>query len=701
MITSLTNIEESTDALSKGLLGFKMNLNCFDPTTNGMEWEGNPIYTYPNQGEGVPKPWITVDSITDVGGNASAEPTNVETNAPNQDFPVFTYCSMAPWWNDGGWWCQLDSIPWNGTDETNPATGGGTCAHSGWGIKNFPCSSNECLKCQYVDAINCSTSLNTGSDNYCISDKFGGVGCFTCHDGPTKTLPYAIGYAIKNDMNAYHGSTGNAVPHCGVGTQTHQYIGNIPWNNWLIGTHFFGARTISGDDGLPVFGIDYILAECNRKYLSLGCTGGYCDKGTNYDGLSISGPTQVDRANMNKKDGWIPSFVDPTDKSTWPDSASFTTQPGCLHGEWTFPLTTQNTTDKSTTFQDTINSFSQEGPSVFCTGGSVGINEHSLQADQKALASPPKLLTGFYVGLGYWLNDMLKEITDYKIGFLRDYIIIKTFASVYCTCLYGDTTTTADSLSTIRGQWFTSNENTPWDNSSWLTGNGAPFGNVLLNPPFTSTGSSYAKIIALFPEFPFSTPLMQLTNYKNFHVGSRGVVTLTVPVDGFRMKNLLNSNNTVNSDKFKAQILQPLCGETKKSAQLGLGKTILVTYTGIGYSSQSIFTTTTKTNENNYIGTATPIVFDPTDYNTNTLWPNKTHAWIQDGGLVASSGTGTPLIEAFYNITVTITYWSPGLALLFLTSVDQNRTNVTDQSPDMIPVLKIFWKIRDTFQLFI
>ncbi len=113
MITSLTKIEESTDALGKGLLGFMMNINEYIPEETR--------YIYPPKATA----WITVTTTNPkTTTKASGSPisyTNL-TKAGRENWngkPVFDWCKAPEnnWGDDQDWWCySAKPGPWNGTN---------------------------------------------------------------------------------------------------------------------------------------------------------------------------------------------------------------------------------------------------------------------------------------------------------------------------------------------------------------------------------------------------------------------------------------------------------------------------------------------------------------------------------------------------------------------------------------------------------
>ena len=147
-----------------------------------------------------------------------------------------------------------------------------------------------------------------------------------------------------------------------------------------------------------------------------------------------------------------------------------------------------------------------------------------------------------------------------------------------------------------------------------------------------------------------------------------GKITLTLPIDGFRMRTLINSSGDIQGDNFKLNILNPIIGCIKLSGQSSQKcppyqideNSFSTKYSGISYSNNWNFKTC-KTSKTDYVSN-NPISVSKVP--VNTLWPENTHAWIQDDGTV-KSGT---MIEAFYYVSVDITKFSPGLAALYLST---------------------------------
>ena len=235
--------------------------------------------------------------------------------------------------------------------------------------------------------------------------------------------------------------------------------------------------------------------------------GGYCDQGDNYDTNVVKGQFAATWVTMAKKGGWVPVTI--------PSSDINNVQPGWLQGVWTFPITSQNfKTKKSPSWQDTLQYFASDGkdfalfknpskPTIMNSDNPVAVL--GVKSDQKDQQPLMTLTPTLKAGLGAWLNDMLGSIEDYKAGFLRDYVIIRSFATVYATCMYGIDDKTDAPLVTIRGDWFGNNFQVPWSCNVLLKDNEAPFGNEMLNT-FSNLESSYKLTQGTMLSLPYCIP---------------------------------------------------------------------------------------------------------------------------------------------------------------------------------------------------
>jgi hypothetical protein len=707
MIKSLAEIVESTDALSKGLLGFKMNIN---QNLNDSGWDSD-LYTYPDKDEKKPytEPWIQLFGDIQIGTHDTGElkapadcPSPHSTPRGDGGHCASDYTDWEVTFNCGhngavsqSFWCNNEKEgQWSlGFMGTAPK---GTCAQDGWGSNTpFVISDSEGLQCQYIDAMSGVGGMDW-TPRGCLDCKDTQNTCSTARDN--NCFPYAVGFDMRNYQNAFHG--GDMGPNtgeiCGVATETYQYWGQIASENWVLGGKdlpgkFLGSRTISGD-GLPVYNTDYLLAQCNRKYFinenrkENSCKGGYCDMGDNYSG------TDQTEATMAKKDGWVPKFNGCTETGCMK-----TKQPGWLRGEWTFPITTQSTqpatsscidnnectsgqfcyTDVCYT-QDTLGYVASQGP------GKCVINTNwtktSVQLDdKKGPLTSPTLVTNAYTGIGPWLEDMLNTtgtLSDPKTGFLRDYVIIRSFASAYCATLYGYADTSANKC---RENWSEDgiNDFQPIWNAEGLLGKNNVFGEQL----YDQLKDSF-QIDPKTNQIPFFTELGDLTQkpgevFTSSSTASTGL-SITLPVDGFRMNEILNpSRNGIDTTQFQSKILTPLIGRGKISQpssgggpedenDYAIGSNFTIKYKGIGYTKDTPFATTMQTSSDDY-STRISNTITPSNIDSGILWPTSTHAWILKDGSVG--GSSKVMIEALYYVTVDIEKWNPALALLYLSTV--------------------------------
>ena len=164
---------------------------------------------------------------------------------------------------------------------------------------------------------------------------------------------------------------------------THQ--GVILWNNWLLGKdpknqNFYGSRTFSEETPLnyndpfntkgiptkPIFDKDYDIKPAN-------CCSGTACKGT-CTGHRCTTPATSNASAV----GWI-------------------------NGEWTFPLTTQSTS-QTPNKQDTLNYMSARRGKYAMT------NPLGLQPPPKNLVPIPTLSPGAYAGLALWLRDLVNSV---------------------------------------------------------------------------------------------------------------------------------------------------------------------------------------------------------------------------------------------------------------------------------------------------
>ena len=695
-IYSLSKIQESTDALSKGLIGFEMNLNQSSDTS----WQKGKVglYTFPSPDPNTPDyrtPWIDIIKTADVTTNDTGPIKHL--NDPSKlNNPRFDLCDDG---GPAGIWCDDSPVP--GYWAKGHFAGlrfnckPNTCCNRFWYTKG-DCpddgSKEYCMRCQYIDASvddekgcqDCPGILSACSDP-------------TNSDFTTSCYPYATGFGINTYQNGFIPSI------CLAATRTHQYWARIPWTNWLIKSNFLGNRTISSTskDGLPVYGTDYLLAQCNRNYefIKDTCRGGYCDNGSNYESNVDDGEISQTVAQMAVKGGWVPQYMSNDEIKT--------PQPGWLRGEWTFPVKTQSQTPITKNCNDCVNTnemcidnvcYLQDTLGFVTSAGANSSLSSGAASWSSKVSGPlanPVLPAGHSIGLEYWLADML-TIQDPKVGFLRDYAIIRTFTSAYCATLYGykspDGVIKKSPLQ-VQGNWSVNPDSglrDLWEAKALLTGGvTSPFQGNLYNPI-----SSSFDCPPPCDRVPFYTQLTKITILPEdvFTVSKNSTVNFTLPIDGFRMKSILKLDSSgivkgIDSELFQNNILTPLLGSgsitsykedpskpTKINDPLPVIDTssYSITYNGISYTDSKPFATTVKTSESSYKIPTTPggssnFPVEPDNIDKDILWPQKTHAWIQEDGSVGSNDT--LMIEGFYYVTVTIKKWNVALAAFYLATV--------------------------------
>ena len=695
-IYSLSKIQESTDALSKGLIGFEMNLNQSSDTS----WQKGKVglYTFPSPDPNTPDyrtPWIDIIKTADVTTNDTGPIKHL--NDPSKlNNPRFDLCDDG---GPAGIWCDDSPVP--GYWAKGHFAGlrfnckPNTCCNRFWYTKG-DCpddgSKEYCMRCQYIDASvddekgcqDCPGILSACSDP-------------TNSDFTTSCYPYATGFGINTYQNGFIPSI------CLAATRTHQYWARIPWTNWLIKSNFLGNRTISSTskDGLPVYGTDYLLAQCNRNYefIKDTCRGGYCDNGSNYESNVDDGEISQTVAQMAVKGGWVPQYMSNDEIKT--------PQPGWLRGEWTFPVKTQSQTPITKNCNDCVNTnemcidnvcYLQDTLGFVTSAGANSSLSSGAASWSSKVSGPlanPVLPAGHSIGLEYWLADML-TIQDPKVGFLRDYAIIRTFTSAYCATLYGYKSPDGvikNSPLQVQGNWSVNPDSglrDLWEAKALLTGGvTSPFQGNLYNPI-----SSSFDCPPPCDRVPFYTQLTKITILPEdvFTVSKNSTVNFTLPIDGFRMKSILKLDSSgivkgIDSELFQNNILTPLLGSgsitsykedpskpTKINDPLPVIDTssYSITYNGISYTDSKPFATTVKTSESSYKIPTTPggssnFPVEPDNIDKDILWPQKTHAWIQEDGSVGSNDT--LMIEGFYYVTVTIKKWNVALAAFYLATV--------------------------------
>jgi len=534
------------------------------------------------------------------------------------------------------------------------------------------------VSCQYI---------YTKDDGKLTGNTSGG--CPKC-PSLTTDYPYALGYYRKTTDNilqwtgvapiccqAWGGWFGQCPFLIGVNATTYNFGLLLKWNNWLLGQNCYGSRILSGKDdktntAIPVYNTDYNLesATChNKPYTEDGseCKTNLC--------TSSSMATNI----TGGVSGWI-------------------------NGEWTFPLTTQNTAKPSTTTQDTLNYYS----------ASAGWNSMTNllpsrlpdPSSKSTLATPPPLKPNMSTGLASWLKDLVTNTAttyyggDFQgPGFIRDYMIVKTFASAYCSMLYGNITeknlTDPNNILPIqaRNNWqnqLADDFTDVWRGNALLNGDTAPFDKILYN----QISESFATESKTDNTLPFLNNLSSMTLLGNqqlhpFTIDADNNVYLQVPVDAFRMKEMLGGDYTgIAPANFLDFIIYPLLrGDHSKNGMISTklnqtpsvesdpefeskGNYLAATYkySGLRYTNPSkVFQETSKTKSGDYntqINTLTAL----SAIDKDLLWPLNTHATISNSNIIVPSdgGSGIPIIECLYYITVKIKKWSPALAFLYL-----------------------------------
>ena len=198
---------------------------------------------------------------------------------------------------------------------------------------------------------------------------------------------------------------------------------------------------------------------------------------------------------------------------------------------------------------------------------------------------------------------------------------------------------------------------------------------ALLVPKFWRRGKSQILVsdrqATTLGTLPFLGQLSGLVVKNNdmFTVSSssNNILRLTLPIDGFRMKQIVNPDGTINPDSFNGTILKALYGcfsnttPTQTCALPTISKMFKVSYGGISYTSPP-FSKTTKTNNQSY--STKTFSYDHTQMKSGALWPPKTHAWVDN--------YESTIIEAFYYVTTTIESFNGcvGLAAMYLATVE-------------------------------
>jgi hypothetical protein len=683
---TINKITESKAALANGLLGFQMNLvhstagislDLGSPVTSSVSADDNILG--PCDGGATPSGacrYRTTDSdqlpVHNVFGEGADDSTD---NCCDFFLQIPFYC-------DGG------------------AEGGGRYASS-WGNPplKLTCEDDLCkaysggngyasgpgLSCEFLEK-------NTGP---CEGEGCGKGGCASCAEYDPKN-PYTLYYRLQTTNNEFI-KTGTGMTPCpctvypcpfkiGVSSTMTTQQGVILWNNWVLGkdlkdSNFYGSRTFSGATPLnvndpfntkgittePIFDTDYDIQPPNCNSIDGTCTGNRCTQ---------------DPDSPKKATGWI-------------------------NGEWTFPLTTQSTSPTPNK-QDTLNyMFARWGKNAMT-------NSLTLPSDPKPLVPIPTLPPNTYAGLALWLRDLVNSVqttysSDQGPGFIRDYMIAKTFASAYCSTLYGSVNV---ALLKDQNNVFPNQARVNWGylnitdfidvwQGSQLVGDSptASFNKILMDRISDSFNETPGN------DLPFLTQLRGITLLNNQQLDPFPVdgndVYLQVPVDVFRMQQILKNTSSITTENFNDIIITPLLrGNTaingiitppgdknpskEPSPQFESNEdgSLKATYkySGLTYvNPTTVFATTCKTKSGDYNSQIVTIT-DLSVIDKNSLWPLNTHATINSQNQVVSEdgGNGTPMIECLYYITVKIKKWSPALAFLYL-ATNEGRTVIPQQ----------------------
>jgi len=467
--------------------------------------------------------------------------------------------------------------------------------------------------------------------------------CATCKTSGPSGNPHYMGYTNKTNSSKFSSSSigVDGYVDCVINSTTTSYWSQILWENYWLLPNLYGASTGT---------------KLNQDYSINSCTGG-----------------SSQACSLGKR-------CSPSQLSTLEDTKL---SPGWIRGVWTFPISTQSTNEEKV--QDTLNYFATNTSGRYLNGT---LTQSSSTLTPANPPEPPKLIWDQCGGFISWITDMLANIESPQIGFIRDYMIVKSFASVYCGTLYGflgdDTTKVLPRA--VRNNWQ-ANDSTDftavWQGTKLLsTDPGSPYGDMLFNQIKESFGST-APNQSLLPYHSLLKSMTMLSTQKPFTYED-DIMYLTLPLDAFRMRSLCDGGN-FDTTKFVNNIVVPLIGKgmigsvtipssTELLPDFDFDK-LQISYTGLTYTDTSIFTKTMQTKTSNYSATPSPLpTIQVKDIDKNVLWPLDTHATINsDGVIVSSTGDKKPCIECFYYITVGIKTWSPGLAFLYLTTEGSPR----------------------------
>ncbi len=519
-------------------------------------------------------------------------------------------------------------------------------------------------------------------------------GCPSCADENTQ-YPYTLSYRLQTTKNTFVMKglgfdpcpCASAFATCpfqiGVASIMSTWHSLIDWDNWVLGEdpenqNFYGSRTFSGKTPLnsndpfntkklttkPIFDTDYNIkpAECD----------------------SLGGPCSANRC---------------TESPNTTKMAS-----GWINGEWTWPLTTQNTSAVQSK-QDTLNYISTDGlAKMVMTQKLVPSGKFSCP-----LCPIPPLKPGRKAGLALWLRDLVNCVQmtyssgQQGPGFIRDYMIVKTYASMYCSTLYGSINLASPQAQDnvlphiARANWgYTDYPDfvEVWQGSQ-LVGDSttAAFNKILYDQIDTSFDGPPGGNLPFLSQLRGMTPLLNIQQLDPFPVQG-DVVYLQVPIDAFRMQQLFKNTTVLTAENFNNIIITPLLrGDTSNGIITPKGKSqrqeqppvfasnedgslnATYRYSGLTYvEPTTVFATTCKTNNKAYNSQINNLP-NLSVIDKDLLWPLNTHATINSDNQVVTEdgGDGTPMIECLYYIIVEIQTWSPALAFLYLAT----KENIT------------------------
>ncbi len=726
----ITDIGESTTALGSKILGFKFNIGILQDMTFNTGNDSNELQkiTVSSCGMDKQKVWNDLgnpDSGTDyqqptpssgptsnfsgcgdfmgdcTGGvapsgacnwmNQGSDATGVGANTIFKDITIGRgFCiNMGTAGilghgfdgNNGPWTYTCDdescqTYQFYGADACGGTDPPSSCGDLNRGMTGPPSPTNKTgnlLTCQDLAVAVKNGYLYTEGNTFLGKGGCSAPGCDKAmeldKDGViAKECPYLLGFksrTVSNTLYFVGPTSALKLCQCDIGSEpwancpyriivmseTDLFYINLNWQNWLIGENFLGGRILN-----PARGTDYSLQSDN------------CDSPDSY-GTGCKGASRCE---------------------TTPTAAEKNVR-GTIRGEWTFPLLGQNTSSDKDLTQDTLNYFSTHGITEVITdslSSKFRENKYISQDPTKQILLPPMSHTGFIS----WIADMVNSIDSYNVGFIRDYMIVKTFASIYCTTLYGNISPNKSLKKTAlatRSTWGYNLQDfrDAWQGNPLLSEDAvSPFGNML----FDRISSSFDTTKTTQRLLPYHSLLKSMTmmqaTLKPFEYKG-GIMYLTLPLDAFRMWDLCKTGK-FDTSKFEDNIIVPLLGTGMKGSN---GKTPVkevppnfiwknkqISYSGLTYNDLSIFTKKMKTKTSDYDATPSPlpIITDVSVIDSDLLWPLDTHAIIDDNNVITSAsnnGDKKPYIECLYYVTMGIKTWSPGLAFLYLATPDSPR----------------------------